>query len=184
MLINPADCYYVYAYLRKDGTPYYIGKGKGNRAYASHKRGKACIVPRNNGTLDKERIEIVQSDMCEKDALLLETALVKQYGRIDIGTGILANLTDGGDGSSNMSLETRTQISMALAGIKRSSDTIERCKKAQQKRNETYNFGPAAAKGNRTKYNTKKYWISHPVYGTDYGYLTELAKLDHYQRSH
>ena len=43
--------YYVYAYLRKDGTPYYIGKGKGRRAW--DKDHKVKVPP-------KERIVFVE----------------------------------------------------------------------------------------------------------------------------
>lgn len=41
--------YYTYAYLKNDGSPYYIGKGKRNRLY-DH-RGKNCNPPK-----DKSRI--------------------------------------------------------------------------------------------------------------------------------
>ena len=83
--------YYVYLWLREDRTPYYVGKGKGYRAYQKHIIG--CPPP-------KDRVIIVKEFKDENESYFFEEWLIQVYGRKSDG-GILLNTSIGGQKSSS-----------------------------------------------------------------------------------
>jgi len=87
----------VYRYLRNDtGYPVYIGIGTLKRARDT-KNGRSEFFKRIR---DKHGIEleIVEERLDWNTAAEKEKWWIALYGRIDNGTGILCNLTDGGEG--------------------------------------------------------------------------------------
>lgn len=124
--------YYVYAYLRSRDSergprhsPYYIGKGCGQRAFDAK---RAIAAP-----ADKSFIVFLEEGLTETEAFALEKYAVGLYGRIDKGMGILWNMTDGGEGCSGviMSEETRAKIARSLTGKKRPPEVIEKIAKSR-----------------------------------------------------
>jgi len=109
--------YYTYAYLRQDGTPYYVGKGNEDRINQIHYR-------RNGWHLTPPPVErriYLKQNLSEEDAFRHESYMIAVLGRKDLGTGILRNLTDGGEGVSGYVAreETKRKISESLIGNQR-----------------------------------------------------------------
>ena len=115
--------YYTYAYLREDRTPYYIGKGKGDRIYSTRRR--------NKPPKDKSRIIFLKQNLTEEEAFKHERYMIAVFGRKDNGTGILRNLTDGGEGGSNQGTpEQRSQIARKRNANMTPEQRRERARKA------------------------------------------------------
>jgi hypothetical protein len=98
MTTNTLNNNYVYVWLRNDGfppSPYYIGRGINQRDQQYH---RGLGKPRKRET---HRIIRVYENLTFEESCRLEIHLISLYGRIDLGTGLLHNRTDGGEGNTN-----------------------------------------------------------------------------------
>ena len=97
-----------------DGQIFYVGIGTKKRPYTKDKRSSFW-----NNIVKKHgyQVEVLAENISFEDAQDIERLLIKEYGRLDLGTGTLCNLTDGGEGTSNVSPEIRKAISERRKGV-------------------------------------------------------------------
>ena len=158
------NIYYVYMYLDLDNVPFYIGKGKGKRYYVSghlHKNNTNFFLKnkiRKVGTKNV-KIHFLHENITEEEAFRQEKYWIKYYGRRDLGTGTLCNLTDGGEGESGriFSDEHKQKISVGNRGKKVSDKVKQKMSKAAK--------GRIILDGVRQKISNSMKGEKNPMYG-------------------
>ena len=108
---------YVYKHIRLDNNEiFYIGVGSDERRIDSDKsRNKFWKnIVKKHGI----KREIIEDNLSWEDAIIREQYWIKFYGRKNNNTGILCNMTDGGEGSYGriLSEETKNKISESHKG--------------------------------------------------------------------
>lgn len=126
--------WYVYIHKKDDDTPVYVGIGKKAKfKRAFQKSGRNKIWGR---ILKKYPISsvVIYTDLSHGEACEIEKTLIQHFGRIDLGTGTLCNLTDGGEGNCNtvFTKERKEKIRLANTGRRHKPETIEKFKKRNQ----------------------------------------------------
>lgn len=135
------DGFYLYFLRRPDeqdpfesgkGQPFYVGKGCNGRIgdhrleakRLLHKSGKKIVKIAIIHKLWKQGLDfeedIILDNLSEQDAFDLEVGAIEEYGRIDLGTGCLSNMTNGGEGISGLIMtdEHKKRIGEAQKGEK------------------------------------------------------------------
>lgn len=111
--------FYTYIHCRPDGTPFYVGKGFGKRAYLLKRRNPmhSNILAKYGNTI---KIYVFNCDS-EQQALSDEVLQIRQLRSEGYS---LANITDGGDGVTGLVLseEARKKISNRNKGRKATAE--------------------------------------------------------------
>lgn len=154
----------VYKHTRIDTNQiFYIGIGNDtNRAYSTQGRNKHWKRIVNKTEF---KVDILFEDVSWEAACEYERNLIQKYGRMDLNEGSLVNMTDGGDGQSNPSEETRKKLRDSKKNI---SDEY-REKLSIAKRGELNHYYNKKRKDHsmwmRKNHPNKKTIIQYDIYG-------------------
>jgi hypothetical protein len=116
----------VYRHIRLDtNEPFYIGIGVSEkRAYSKNSRNRfwRSIVRKTD-----YKVDILIEDLSWEEACEKEKEFISLYGRRNLGTGVLCNLTDGGEGRTGCkhTEEAKKQMSIYRTGRKLKPHTDE-----------------------------------------------------------
>jgi hypothetical protein len=156
-MVNP-NRFYTYAYLREDGTPYYLGKGSGTRIKSKQRN--------INPPKDKNRIIFLKQNLTEEEAFKHEIYMIFVFGRKDLGTGILHNKTDGGEGPSGYKApkERRDKMKELQTGKVLSEKTKQRMSEAKSGE-KCYWYGKNLSKEHKNKLSESKRGKNNPNFG-------------------
>jgi len=102
--------FYVYHLLRPNGTPFYVGKGQNRRIFFHESeaqgtgRSYKLNIIRKIISTGQELGYCIAFYKSEEEALRREVEEIRSIGRHDLNKGPLANLTDGGEGTSGVNV--------------------------------------------------------------------------------
>jgi len=117
---------YIYKHIRKDKSePFYIGIGSDKTYYRAHRMDGRNNLWKKIASKTEIEVVIVKDNITWDEACEGEKNLIKEYGRINNKTGILANLTEGGEGTIGklLSDETRFLLGKGNRGKKRTDES-------------------------------------------------------------
>ena len=84
---------YVYQHIRLDTNEiFYVGISKGKKYNRANLKVRRNPYWTNIINKTKYKIEIINDDITQEEACVIEKELIAKYGRKDNNTGILANM--------------------------------------------------------------------------------------------